>query len=108
MELKRIIPLHESLPDTKYKFYRYVRASTAQTVSAKRTLQVCHEIISVRNPNPMGETVCEISQGNLCELGSLPNTSDIWGHRRELGKTGTDPGKAVASPRTNSRLQYSC
>jgi hypothetical protein len=76
MELKRIILLYESLPDTKYEFYRYMRASTAQTVSAKHTLQVCHEIISVHNPNPMGETVCEISKGNLCELGSLPNTSE--------------------------------
>jgi hypothetical protein len=75
VELERIIPLHELLPDTtKYKFHGYVRASTAQTVSAKCTLQVCHEIISLRNP--IGETICKISKGNKCELGSLPNASE--------------------------------
>jgi hypothetical protein len=74
MELERVIPPHESLPDTtKYKLYRYVRASISQTGSVKRTLQ-CHAIISVRNP--IGETICEISKGNICELGSLPNASE--------------------------------
>ncbi|KAJ7140662.1 hypothetical protein C8R44DRAFT_726395 [Mycena epipterygia] len=74
---------------------RYVRSSTAQTVSAKRTLQVCHEIVSMHNP--IGETIYKLMQAKYA-----------WGRRREVGKIGMGPGEEIASQHTKKRLQYSC
>ncbi|KAJ7132415.1 hypothetical protein C8R44DRAFT_731092 [Mycena epipterygia] len=73
---------------------RYMRASTAQTVSAKRTLQVCHEIVSVHNL--IGKTIYKLTQAKYA-----------WGRRREVGKIGMGPGEEIASQHTKKRLQYS-
>ncbi|KAJ6569135.1 hypothetical protein B0H19DRAFT_1065907 [Mycena capillaripes] len=63
------------------------------TVSAKRTLRVCHEILSVHNP--IGGTTCKLTQ-----------VKSAWGRRWEVGKIGMGPGEEIASQYTKKQLQY--